>query len=109
MSNGPPVTPDSRYIVVRGRLWRRANPHLAEDRRESFVRDLMDARRTVGRALRAGDDAALTAARKQVEAAKVALGKRGPVWWDDGAPDLNRHMEHSTSYAAWYASLGEAT
>ena len=31
----PPATPDGRYIVVRGRLWRRANPHLAEDRRTS--------------------------------------------------------------------------
>jgi hypothetical protein len=25
---GHPTTPDGRYFVVRGRLWRKANPHL---------------------------------------------------------------------------------
>ena len=76
----PPATPDGRYIVVRGRLWRRANPHLAEDRRTSLVADLMDARRAVGRAQRTGDGVALTETRRQVDVAEVALGERGPVW-----------------------------
>ncbi len=35
---------------------------------------------------------------------KRALGERGPVWWDDGAPDLNRHLARTTPYAAWYAA-----
>ena len=39
------VTPDGRYFVVRGRLWRRANPSLPADRRELLVRELMNARR----------------------------------------------------------------
>ncbi len=30
-SEPPPITPDGRYIVVRGRLWRKSNPHLAEE------------------------------------------------------------------------------
>jgi hypothetical protein len=34
---------------------------------------------------------------------KQALGERGPVWWMDGAPDLNRHMVTNTRYAAWLA------
>lgn len=51
------------------------------------------------------DAAALKAARAGVQAAKVALGERGPVWWDDGAPDLNRHMAKNTPYAAWHAAL----
>ena len=37
--------------------------------------------------------------------AKVALGERGPVWWDDGAPDLNRRMARNTVYADWFAAL----
>jgi hypothetical protein len=28
-----PVTPDDRYFVVRGRLWRMANPELPEEER----------------------------------------------------------------------------
>jgi hypothetical protein len=41
-----------------------------------------------------------------VDVAKRALGERGPVWWDDGAPDYNRHMARNTPYAAWFADFG---
>jgi hypothetical protein len=34
-----------------------------------------------------------------VDEVKQALGERGPVWWDDGSPDLNRHMAKNTLYA----------
>ena len=64
----PPVTPDGRYIVVRGRLWRRANPDLDAEQRRALTADLMRARRAVGAALRAHDDAALAAARAQLGA-----------------------------------------
>jgi hypothetical protein len=65
---------------------------------------LMDARRAVGAALKAGDPLAEQAARAQVHAAKVMLGERGPVWWSDGAPDENRKRLAASSYAAWWAS-----
>ena len=100
-----PATPDGRYFVVRGRLWRMANPALAPGRRDALVRDLMTARRGVRDAGKTGDADALKAARAQVDQAKVALGERGPVWWTDGAPDLNRRMAANTPYADWYASL----
>ena len=100
-----PITSDGRYFVVRGRLWRMSNPSLAEDERESLVRDLMNARRAVKDAKQADDQAALRTARDAVDAAKVALGERGPVWWDDGQPDYNRHMAKNTPYADWFASL----
>lgn len=44
-------------------------------------------------------------ARAGVDAAKRALGERGPVWWADGAPDYNRRLVSDTPYAAWYAQL----
>ncbi|NIJ80619.1 hypothetical protein [Xanthomonas cannabis] len=100
----PLVTPDGRYLIVRGRLWRTANPHLGEEARAALVSELMDARRAVKVAKRADDAHALTAARRQVDAAKVALGERGPVWWSDGADDLNRHLVRNTPYAAWFAA-----
>lgn len=102
---GAPTTPDGRYLVVSGRLWRKANPALPPERHQALVDDLMQARRDVGAALRNGDDAAERAARIRVDAAKRALGERGPVWWDDGAPDLNRHMAANTPYADWHAGL----
>jgi len=100
-----PNTPDGRYFIVKGRLWRSSNPHLAPDERQQLVNRLMDARRQVGAALKARDEAAERAARAGVDEAKRALGERGPVWWTDGAPDYNRRMAVNTPYAVWYAGL----
>jgi len=102
-----PVTPDGRYFVLRGRLWRCSNPALASDVRERLVATLMAARRAVAAARRAGDAAQLAAARAQVDAAKRALGERGPAWWTDGAPDYNRHLAKNTPYAGWWAELDD--
>jgi hypothetical protein len=97
------TTPDGRYFVVNGRLWRRANPHLPADVRQKLVQELMDARR----ALRgSAPEAVRQAAREQVDRAKRALGERGPVWWTDGAPDFNRWMARNTPYGEWFARLG---
>ena len=100
------TTPDGRYIVVRGRLWRTANPDLSPVERQRFIDGLMEARRDVGRAKRAGDEDGLRQARAAVDRTKRALGERGPVWWLDGAPDLNRKMIANTPYADWHAALG---
>ena len=101
MSTGKhPTTPDGRYFVVRGRLWRRSDPSLPEERRTLLVGELMQGRRAVGIALGDDDEAGVAEARAAVDRAKVALGERGPVWWHDGAPDLNRRMVAGTPYAA---------
>lgn len=95
----PRRTPDGRYLVVNERLWRATNPHLPLAQREALVQELMAARRAVRAAV---DDDALRAARARVQTAKVALGERGPVWWQDGTPDLNRRLVKNTPYAAWF-------
>lgn len=96
-----PTTPDGRYFVVRGRLWRKANPALAPERREALVKQLMDARRALRKT---NADAERAEARRRVDEAKRALGERGPVWWDDGVPDLTRHLARTTAYAEWFAA-----
>ena len=105
-----PATPDGRYFVVRGRLWRLSNPALPPERRDTLVKALMDARRALRRAgpgeQRSHD--ARAAARQAVEQAKRALGERGPVWWTDGAPDYNRKMVVNTPYAEWYKGVGKS-
>ena len=73
---------DERWIVIDGRRWRRSDPSLPEERRKALVSELMSARSAVGRAKRKGDKEAERAARDRVHAAKVALGERGPKWWD---------------------------
>ena len=98
----PLFTPDRRYLVVRERLWRAANPDLDARTRAQLTRDLMSARRAVASAKRAEDDRALRIARNRVHAAKIALGERGPVWWTDGAPDFNRRLIENTPYAMWW-------
>ncbi|NQE65333.1 hypothetical protein [Caulobacter sp. RHG1] len=108
MKPAAPVTPDGRYLVVRGRLWRASNPALPPDHRQALVNALMTARRAVRAALAADNPQQLALARAQVDAAKVGLGERGPVWWTDGAPDLNRHMAKTTPYADWWAGLIQA-
>nr|WP_082009504.1 hypothetical protein [Methylobacterium sp. ZNC0032] len=98
-----PTTPDGRYFIVAGRLWRATNPAIPEDSRQQLVKDLMNARRAVKDAKAGKGD--MREARAAVDAAKVALGERGPVWWDDGAPDYNRCMAKNTPYADWAISL----
>lgn len=104
---GPLTTPDGRYIVVEGKLWRRSNPSLTPEVRASLVAALMRARRDVRAGLRNGDAAALADARARVHEAKVGLGERGPVWWTDGARDETRRLVANTPYADWYAALIE--
>ena len=106
LSDSYPRTPDGRYFVVRGRLWRLSNPALQPAEHEALVRDLMAARRAVRDAN--GQPTRTEAARKQVDAAKRALGERGPVWWSDGAPDYNRRPVIQTPYAAWFSGLAAA-
>ena len=103
-----PVTPDGRYFVVRGRLWRMANPTLDESQ-ASRSRQPVNGRPTGGTGRKkAFDREAEADARRAVDEVKRALGERGPVWWDDGASDLNRHMVKNTPYADWYVAGNRA-
>jgi hypothetical protein len=100
-----PVTPYERYFVVQGRLWRCTNPNPPVEETLGLTALLMAARRAKGNAMRKGDQGDRENAKQQVEAAKVALGERGPVWWTDGTPDVNRRLVKNTSYAAWFATV----
>lgn len=90
--------------MAKGRLWRRTDPSLPDEARRAAVADLMRARRAVRDA---PSDEARRAARAAVDEAKRRLGERGPVWWDDGAPDLARRAPWTTDYAGWWAALPE--
>lgn len=101
------TTPDGRYFVVNGKLWRCSNPALNEAERQRLVNELMDARRDVKGAKASGDAALLKQARARVHAAKVALGERGAPWWTDGSEDYNRRNVENSPYAGWYRDLDQ--
>lgn len=103
-----PITPDGRYFVVRGRLWRKSDPRLTDEQRAGLVRQLMRARNDLCLARRRGDDALRKDARARIQRAKEGLGERGAVWWTDDAPDYNRKLAVNTPYREWYESLATA-
>jgi hypothetical protein len=72
----PEHTEDGRWIVVDGRRWRATDPAIPAPFRKELVAELMRARRERDRPA-TGD-------------AKVALGERGPRWWDPPTPDGDR-------------------
>ena len=89
----PVLTPDGRYVVIRGRRWRATDPGLPPDVSAVLRRELMGARRAVGAALRAGDPDAERRARDRVQRAKVALGERGTPWWEQSDDERRARWE----------------
>jgi hypothetical protein len=80
---GDGSTDDVRWLVVGGRRWPRTDPSLPADVVEALTSHLGRGRSGVRTAKRAGDDAAVAAARERVGLAKHGLGERGPRWWDE--------------------------
>ena len=99
-----PRTPDGRYFVARSRLWRCTDPDLPEPERKAHVKALMKARNAVRLAANEDEE---REARAAVHEAKVALGERGPVWWDDGMEPQDRIAPHNSTYAEWWAGLSD--
>jgi len=100
-----PQTPDGRYFVAKGWLWRKTDPALDESDRRAAVKALMQARRAVQQATTPEEE---RAARDAVDAAKRRLGERGPVWWDDGAPDDSGQHPADSRYRDWWLGLDDA-
>lgn len=73
---------DEHHFIIDGRRWRRSDPSIPGPLHTELVHELMRARRSVGAAKRQGDAAGQRLARQHVHDAKVALGERGPAWWE---------------------------
>jgi hypothetical protein len=84
------TTPDGRYIVVRGRLLRKANPALSDDERKRLVAELMAARRAVA-AARMGSESAVLCGGEMAGLVKGAEQK------SSGNPPSRRRAEHPRS------------
>lgn len=86
-------TDDGRYVVVDGRRWRTADPALPDDVRERLLHHLGVGRSGVRTAKKAGDDAAVAAARARVQLAKTGLGERGTAWWEQSDAERQERWE----------------
>lgn len=69
-------TEEGRWIEVDGRRWRATDPSIPEALRQELVNELMSARRGQHRG--------------RTQDAKVALGERGPRWWDPPTDEGDR-------------------
>jgi hypothetical protein len=78
---------DERWLVIKGRRWRRTDPSLPEDVVAQLKSRLGKARSAVRIAKNADDADALAAARYRANLAKNGLGERGPYWWDEPEAD----------------------
>jgi hypothetical protein len=84
-----PVTLDGRYFVVRGRLWRMANPAFDDRERSVLVGRLMAARRAVRDAKQGANLKAEAGAHKAVDEVKRA---RAGSYTDPQGPDATKEM-----------------
>ena len=112
-----PDTPDGRYFVVRGRLWRRSNPHLPDAERSAQVSALMAARREVGAGLKAGDVITKVDGQRVVASgdlpAAIGLAKPGDrvkleVWRQGKAEQLTAQLGGAKGKTAAVADAGPA-
>lgn len=84
---------DDRWLVVRGRRWRRTDPALEPSVIEELKSHLGAARNAVKQAKKRGDENDLAEARRQVNVAKHGLGERGEYWWEMTVEDRRRRAE----------------
>jgi hypothetical protein len=81
---------DGRWVLIGGRRWRATDPSIPTALSSELVDAVMQARRAVGAAKRAGDQRAERTARAEVHRAKVALGERGAPWWEKASEEAVR-------------------
>lgn len=74
--------PDDRWLVIKGRRWRRTDPALESVVVDELKSHLGAARNAVRTAKKSGSSRDLEDARHRVNAAKRGLGERGDYWWE---------------------------
>jgi len=82
---------EERYLVVKGRRWRREDPALPADVAARLRSHLGRGRSAVRVARRNEDDPAPH--RRRVDLAKHGLGERGTPWWEQSAAEREQRWE----------------
>lgn len=98
---------DDHFVVIDGRRWRATDPSIPAAFLSELVNELMDARRAVGRVIRAEGDP--SDQRGRVDDAKVALGERGEPWWLDPTEEGQRRRIGATIRALLRSRAAESS
>ena len=77
-----PYSDDDKWLIVKGRRWRRTDPELDSEVVEELKSHLGKGRNDVRAAKKSGAEGELRAARDRVNTAKHGLGERGDYWWE---------------------------
>jgi hypothetical protein len=88
---------DDRWLVVRGRRWRRQDPDLPDDVAERLRSHLGRGRSATRVARDTGDAEAERVARRRTDLAKHGLGERGTPWWEQDAGERRQRWEQALS------------
>ena len=86
---------EDRWIVVKGRRWRRTDPGLDQQIVDELKSHLGRARNAVKAAKGSGSEEELRQARDRVNTAKHGLGERGDYWWDMSLADRVERAEEA--------------
>ncbi|MGB3829974.1 MAG: 2-polyprenylphenol hydroxylase [Ornithinimicrobium sp.] len=89
---------EERYLVVKGRRWRRQDPAVPEDAAAALRSHLGRGRSAVGVAKRRDEDPAPH--RRRVNLAKHGLGERGTPWWEQTAQQRQDRWQEALSELA---------
>jgi len=81
-SDSESASESQRWLVIKGRRWRRTDPALPSELEAALKSHLGRGRSGVGAGKKSGDEERVTASRHRVGLAKTGLGERGPYWWE---------------------------
>jgi len=95
MSTDADPPDDERWLIIRGRRWRRTDPVLPADLTERLSSHLGRGRSGVRAAKQRDDGDAIADARRRVDLAKHGLGERGPKWWEEQPSDRIRRAREA--------------
>ncbi|WP_210604232.1 biopolymer transporter Tol [Brevibacterium oceani] len=86
---------DDKWLVVKGRRWRRTDPELESTVVEELKSHLGKARNAVRTTKKNGTEEELKQARHRVDIAKHGLGERGDYWWEMTLDNRRKRAEEA--------------
>lgn len=102
-------TDADKWLIVKGRRWRRTDPELEPTVVEELKSHLGKARNAVRTTKKNGTEEDLKQARHRVDIAKHGLGERGDYWWEMTVENRHKRAEEALAQLQSLAPPGPQT